>query len=68
MHRHKLGEGAFAKVFERRYRGQPCVVKVFREDVLINKQVEDPQEAIKCVGRNFCVHYGPESTCQNHKS
>ena len=32
-----MGEGAFARVFEGRYRGQPCAVKVFKENVLKNK-------------------------------
>ena len=29
-----LGEGSFAKVFRGEYNGKPCVVKVFKEDVL----------------------------------
>ena len=32
-----MGEGAFARVYEGRYRGQPCAVKVFKEDVLKNQ-------------------------------
>ena len=32
-----MGEGAFAKVYEGKYRGQPCAVKVFKEDVLKNQ-------------------------------
>ena len=32
-----MGEGAFARVFEGRYRGQPCAVKVFKRDVLKNE-------------------------------
>ena len=29
-----MGEGSFARVYEGKYRGQPCAVKVFKEDVL----------------------------------
>ena len=48
-HQHKLGEGAFAKVFEGRYRGQPCAVKVFNEYVLkIQKDVDEHDMAYLC--------------------
>ena len=33
----KLGEGSFAKVYEGRYRGQPCAVKVFKESNMLKK-------------------------------
>ena len=32
-----MGEGAFAIVFEGKYKGQPCAVKVFKGDVLKNE-------------------------------
>ena len=47
-HQHKLGEGTFAKVFRGRYREQPCAVKVFKEDALKNKQVEEHDLAYLC--------------------
>ena len=44
----KLGEGAFAKVYRGKYSGQPCAVKVFKEDALKNKQVEEHDLAYLC--------------------
>ena len=38
----KLGEGSFAKVYRGEYNGEPCAVKVFKEDVLKKELTPDP--------------------------
>ena len=43
-----MGEGTFAKVYKGKYSGQPCAVKVFKEDALKNKQVEEHDLAYLC--------------------
>ena len=47
--RNKLGEGSFAKVYIGKYRGEPCAVKVFKEDALKSgEHIEEHDLAYLC--------------------
>lgn len=42
----ELGKGSFAKVYKGEYKGKPCAVKVFKEDVLKKDFSHDPSDKL----------------------